>query len=186
MPASLSVCGARSCALALTLAIGLSACGGSGSDGGDAGSPPGSSSGGPAPSASIDALIGDWQQKGCVTAGGQSFRKVLRATRTASATIDYYEGVRSYGSADCSGTSALAGPSKLGSVSFARSEANQQVAAHWGQFQTVTNTQFGAIWTLKSGGLLCLLGDEIPSNQPTLAAVSASLATVPESNCFNQ
>ena len=30
----------------------------------------------------------------------------------------------------------------------------------------------------------CLLGDDIPSSQPTLSAVSASLATVPADNCF--
>jgi hypothetical protein len=50
----------------------------------------------------------------------------------------------------------------------------------------VTGTRFGAIWTLRPGNLLCLLGDEIPSNQTSLASVSASLATVPADNCFSR
>ena len=53
--------------------------------------------GGTAPSASIEALTGDWVQKGCVKTGGQSFRKFLRAHRTGGAEIDYHEGVLTYG-----------------------------------------------------------------------------------------
>ncbi|MDO9029887.1 MAG: hypothetical protein Q7U09_01050 [Hydrogenophaga sp.] len=173
--------GARSCTLALTtaIALGLSACGGGSDDDSTDGG-----AGGTAPSASIEALTGDWVQKGCVKTGGQSFRKFLRAHRTAGAEIDYHEGVLTYGGSECAGASQLAGPSRLGSVSFSRSEANARVAAHWGEFRTVTGTRFGAIWTLKPGDLLCLLGDEIPTNQPSLSAVSASLASVPEANCF--
>ena len=164
-------------ALSMSLALALTACGG-GDDAPDGGA------GGPTPSASIEALAGDWVQKGCVKTGGQSFRKFLRARRTAGTEIDYHEGVLTYGGSECAGASQLAGPSRLGSVSFSRSEANARVAAHWGEFRTVTGTRFGAIWTLKPGDLLCLLGDEIPTNQPSLSAVSASLASVPEANCF--
>jgi hypothetical protein len=42
----------------------------------------------------------------------------------------------------------------------------------------------GTIWTLRPGNLLCLLGDEMPTNQPALADVANSLATVPTDNCF--
>jgi hypothetical protein len=69
-------------------------------------------------------------------------------------------------------------------VTFSRTEANTSLSAYWGTFQTVTGTRFGAIWTLRPANLLCLLGDEIPTNQPTLAAVATSLATVPADNCF--
>lgn len=166
-------------ALAVVASLTLVACGG----GGDGGGPDGGSVG-PAPSASLEALAGDWVQKGCVRSGGQSFKKMLRARLTSPTTLDYHEGVLSFGSGDCSGASQLVGPSRMGDVSFNRSEANSGLAAHWGAFRTVTGTRFGAIWTLRPANLLCLLGDDIPTSQPTLSAVSASLATVPADNCF--
>lgn len=89
-----------------------------------------------------------------------------------------------FGGGECAGASRLAGTSKLGAVSFDRSETNGGLAAHWGTFRTVTGTRFGAIWTLRPANLLCLLGDDIPTSQPSLSAVSASLATVPADNCF--
>lgn len=169
-------------ALALiSSALTLSACGG----GGDGG-PPDGGSGGTRPPASVDALLGDWVQRGCVNTGAQSFKKFLRARSTGLATLDYYEGVLSFSGSGCTGASVLAGPSRLGTVTFARSEANQSLAAHWGEFLTVTGTRFGSIWTLRPANLLCLLGDDIPSNQPSLSAVSASLATVPADNCFSR
>ncbi len=170
---------ARTLALISAAALGLGACGG-GSDN----HPPDDGTNGPAPPPALQALEGDWVQKGCVKAGAQSFRKVLRARRVGTMELDYSEGVITYGGNECAGTGLLAGPSRLGTVRFARSEANARLAAHWGEFRTVTGQGFGAIWTLRPGSLLCLLGDEIPTRQPTLAAVSASLATVPESNCF--
>jgi hypothetical protein len=169
----------RSFALAAVATLALGACGG-GSDS----TGPDDGSNGPAPPPAVEALVGDWVQKGCVKTGAQSFRKVLRARRAGVMEIDYFEGVITYGGNECAGAGLLAGPSRLGTVRFTRSEANASLAAHWGEFRTVTGQRFGAIWTLRTGSLLCLLGDEIPTNQPTLAAVSASLATVPESNCF--
>lgn len=166
-------------ALIAAATLGLSACGG-----GSGSSEPDDGSSGSAPPPALEALAGDWVQKGCVKAGAQSFRKVLRARRAGAMELDYAEGVITYGGNECAGAGLLAGPSRLGTVRFTRSEANARLASHWGEFRTVTGQRFGAIWTLRSGGLLCLLGDEIPTNQPTLAAVSASLATVPESNCF--
>ena len=169
----------RSFALVAVATLALGACGG-GSDS----SGPDDGSNGPAPPPAVEALLGDWVQKGCVKTGAQSFRKVLRARRAGVMEIEYFEGVITYGGNECAGAGLLAGPSRLGTVRFTRSEANASLAAHWGEFRTVTGQRFGAIWTLRTGSLLCLLGDEIPTNQPTLAAVSASLATVPDSNCF--
>ncbi len=167
--------------------LALSACGG----GGDADPPvpmpspiPGPGDALPAPS--INALAGDWVQKGCVRAGAQSFKRLLRARVTTPATLDYDEGVLSFSSNDCTGTPQQAGPTRLGVVTFSRTEANTSLSAYWGTFQTVTGTRFGAIWTLRPANLLCLLGDDIPTNQPTLAAVAASLATVPADNCFTR
>ncbi len=182
MPTVLTLPGfARRAATTLTVMASLTlvACGG----GGDGGGPDGGSVG-PAPSASLEALAGDWVQKSCVRSGSQSFKKMLRARLTSPTTLDYHEGVLTFGSSDCSGASQLAGPSRQGDVSFVRSEANSGLAAHWGTFRTVTGTRFGAIWTLRSTNLLCLLGDDIPTSQPTLSAVAASLATVPVDNCF--
>lgn len=161
--------------LAMLCALTLGACGGGGGDDG---------AGGGAPSASINALAGDWTQKGCVKIGGQSFKKMLRARITGEHTLDYYEGVLTFGGTECAGSSHLSGPSKLGTLSFERSEANDSLAAHWGVYSTVTGSRLGAIWTLRSPTLLCLLGDEIPTIQPTLSAVASSLATVPTDNCF--
>ncbi len=168
------------------VSLALSACGGGGGGGGQDDNPPdpNGGSGGTPPSALIDALAGDWVQKGCVKTGAQSFKKFLRANVTGQTALDYHEGVLSFNSNDCTGASQLVGPSKLGVVTFARSEKNQSLAAYWGEFRTVTNTRFGAIWTLQSSNLLCLLGDDIPSSQPSLSAVSTSLATIPADNCF--
>ena len=170
-------------ALATVAALALVACGGGGGDDDlpaptprpDPGTPP-----------SIETLAGEWVQKGCVRAGAQSFKRILQARTTGQATLDYYEGVLTFGSSDCAGASQRAGPSKLGVVSFVRAEANQNLAAHWGEFRTVTGTRFGAIWTLRPANLLCLLGDEIPTNQPSLSAVAASVATIPADNCFTR
>ena len=160
---------ARPTALALiTLtALTLAACGGGGSD-----DPPDGGSGGPAPS--INALAGDWVQRGCARIGAQSFRKILRASLIDQTTIDYSEGVLTFNNTECAGPSQRAGPSWLGTVTYARSAVDQALAAHWGEFRTVTGTRFGAIWTLRPTHLLCLLGDEIPSNQPSLSSVSSS------------
>jgi len=154
----------------------LSACGGGGGN-----DPP---DGGNVPAPSLTAMAGDWVQKGCVKMGTQSFKKFLRARITGQNTLDHDEGVLSFSGGDCAGASVLVGPTKLGTVTFARSEATQSLAAHWGVFLAVTGTRSGAIWTLRSGSQLCLLGDEIPSIQPSLSAVSRSLATVPADNCF--
>lgn len=166
--------------MAVTM-LALSACGGGG---GQDGGPPDDGSGGTGPAPSINALAGDWVQKGCVKTGFQSFKKFLRATVTSPTTLDYAEGVLTFNGNDCAGASQLAGPTKLGTVAFARAEANPNLAAHWGELRTVTSTRFGTIWTLRPNNLLCLLGDEMPTIQPTLSAVSASLATVPADNCF--
>lgn len=167
--------------------LALSACGG----GGDADPPvpmpspiPGPGDALPAPS--IDALAGDWVQKGCVRAGAQSFKRLLRARVTTPATLDYDEGVLTFNGNECTGTPQQAGPTRLGVVTFSRTEANTSLSAYWGTFQTVTGTRFGAIWTLRPDNLLCLLGDDIPTSQPTLGAVAASLATVPADNCFTR
>lgn len=175
-----------SVALVAAATLALSACGGGGG-GPDSAPPDGGSGGTPPPAsvpASIEALAGDWVQKGCVNAGAESFKKILRANITGQATLDYHEGVLSFAGNGCTGASQQVGPSKLGTLAFTRSEANPNLAAHWGEFLTVTGTRFGAIWTLQSNTLLCLLGDERPTIQPSLAAVSASLGTVPADNCF--
>lgn len=178
-PASSHLVRAPVWALVLSTAMALGACGGGGS-----GDPPDEGSGGTAPSASINALEGDWVQRGCVSTGAQSFKRTLRARITSPATLDYFEGVLTFNNNGCTGAFTQAGPSRLGAVSFNRSEANQELAAHWGEFRTVTGTRFGAIWALKTSSQLCLLGDDIPTSQPSLSSVSASLTTVPAGNCF--
>ena len=173
---------ARPAALAPVLLslLALTACGGSGDDD----TPP--DDGGSVPPPSITELEGDWVQKGCTKVGAQSFKRTLRARITGPAALDYYEGVLTFNGGECAGASQQAGPSRLGTVTFARSEANQALAAHWGEFRTVTGTRFGAIWTLRPTNLLCLLGDEMPTNQPSLSAVASSLATIPQDNCFTR
>lgn len=175
---------ATAVALAATTLLTLAACGGGGVGGGD--DPVDGGPGAPLPAPSINTLAGDWVQRGCVRTGAQSFKRLLRASVTGPSTIDYSEGVLSFNSTNCTGTPQQAGPTRLGVVTFTRAEANQTLAAHWGTFQTVTGTRFGAIWALRPTEQLCLLGDEIPTNQPTLAAVASSLNTVPADNCFNR
>ncbi|PUA96115.1 hypothetical protein C8C99_0921 [Acidovorax sp. 107] len=171
-------------ALIAVATLTLAACGGGGSDGDS--EPPDGGSGGVGPSVSISALEGDWLQKGCVKAGAQSFKRTLRVRITGQTAIDYFEGVLTFNGNDCAGASQAAGPTKTGTVTFARSEANQVLAAHWGELRTVIGTRSGAIWTLRPNNLLCLLGDEIPTIQPTLAAVASSVATIPADNCFTR
>lgn len=175
-------------ALAALAALALGACGGGGDDsdppnGGSGGS---GGSGGTGPSVSISALEGDWVQKGCAKAGAQSFKRTARARITGQTTIDYFEGVLTFQGNDCAGAYQAVGPTKTGTVTFARSESNPALAAHWGELRTVIGTRAGAIWTLQPNHLLCLLGDEIPSIQPTLGAVASSVATVPADNCFTR
>jgi hypothetical protein len=137
-----------------------------------------------APTTAISALEGDWVQKGCATVGAQSFKKTLRARTTGQATLDYYEGVLVFAGNDCAGASQLVGPSKLGVMRFARSDASPALAARWGELHTITGTRSGAIWALPFARQLCLLGDEIPSSKPSLSAVAASVANLPADNCF--
>lgn len=169
-------------------ALALSACGGGGGGGDAEPPPPGTSPGDvlPLPAPAIEALAGNWVQKGCVKVGFQSFKRLLRARLTSPTTIDYDEGVLTFNGDECAGAPQQAGPTRLGVVTFAKSEANQSLAAWWGVFQTVTGTRFGAIWTVRSGNQLCLLGDDMPSSQPSLSAVATSLATVPADNCFTR
>lgn len=166
---------------ATTLA--LSACGGG--DSGQDGGPPDDVTG---PMPYIEALAGDWVQKGCVKTGFQSFKRFLRATVTSPTTLDYAEGVLTFNGSECAGASQLSGPSMMGTVTFARAQANRNLTAHWGVFRTVIGSRFGSsygtIWTVQPNNLLCLLGDEMPTILPTLSAVSASLAAVPADNCF--
>ena len=173
--------------LALGLTLPLGACSGrSGGDGDVALSDGGwgGGSGGMARMTAISALEGDWVQKGCVTVGAQSFKKTLRARTTGQTTLDYYEGVLIFAGSGCAGSSQQVGPSKLGVVRFARSDASPALAARWGELNTITGTRSGAIWALPSARQLCLLGDEIPSSRPSLSAVAASVANLPADNCF--
>ncbi len=175
-------------ALLISLSLlGLSACGGGG-DSSDSGTQPDGSSG--TRPASVQALTGDWTQKGCMTAGSQSYKRFLRITQipssgVAAAVIEISEGVLSYAGTACTGASQRVGPTQIGSVNITRSEANALIAAHWGEFLAITSQRSGSIWALRSDSTqLCWLGDEIPTIQPTLAAVSSTLSTVPESSCF--
>ena len=173
--------------LALGLTLPLGACSGRSSGDGDVAVSDGGWGGGSAgmaPMTAISALEGDWVQKGCATVGAQSFKKTLRARTTGQATLDYYEGVLVFAGNDCAGASQLVGPSKLGVMRFARSDASPALAARWGELHTITGTRSGAIWALPSARQLCLLGDEIPSSRPSLSAVAASVANLPADNCF--
>ena len=166
-------------ALVPWLAVALAACGGgSGNDG----SAP--TAGGPPITAGVQGLLGDWEQQGCVPTGAQGFKKLLRANPGGPAAIEYSEGVLTFGNRECSGGSVQAGPSRLGTVVFERSESDSATAANWGTFTTVAGTRFAVIWAKRGEGQLCLLGDQRPSIQPTLADVARSLATVPPANCF--
>lgn len=172
---------------AATLALG--ACGGGGGD-----AEPPAAGPNPAPNpgdvlplpAAIESLAGDWVLKGCVKTGGQSFKRLLRARVTSPTTIDYDEGVLSFNGNECAGAPQQAGPTRLGVVTFAKSEATPALSAHWGTFQTVSGTRVGTIWTLRPGNLLCLVGDEMPTIQPTLADVANTLARIPTDNCFGR
>jgi len=165
----------------------LAACGGSGGDdGGDGGTPVPPNGGGTVLTAGVAGLVGDWLENGCVTTGGQSFRRVLRATQLTPTSIAYSEGVATYGNGRCEGVRTVVGPSRMGDVVFSRSESNVRVAANWGEFTTITNTRFAVIWAKKSEINLCLLGDQNPSILPTLDAVEASLKTLPDLGCFTR
>lgn len=179
--------------LALATAFSLAACGGGG--GGDDGAgggtpppppPPDGNGGGTVLTAGVPGLVGDWLENGCSAAGFQSFKRLVRAAQLTPTSIAYSEGVVTYGSTDCTGAGSTVGPTRMGDVVFSRSESSARVAANWGEFTTVTNTRFGAIWAKKSETVLCLLGDQRPSILPTLANVEASLATLPELGCFTK
>lgn len=161
-------------------ALSLAACGG-----GDDGTQD-SGTNSPAPVPTLQALSGDWVQRGCVRTGAQSFKRVVRATLVQPRDVDYAEGVLSFNNSECSGTGQLVGPSLLGRLTFYRSEANAALTAHWAEFRTVTGQRSGAIWTLQANGSLCLLGDNLPSIQPTLVQVASSVATIPTGNCFQR
>lgn len=173
--------------LALGLTLPLGACSGRSGGEGDVAVSDGGWGGGSAglaPMTAISALEGDWVQKGCVTVGAQSFKKTLRARTTGQATLDYYVGVLIFAGSGCAGASQQVGPSKLGVVRFARSDASPALAARWGELHTITGTRSGAIWALPTTHQLCLLGDEIPSSRPSLSAVAASVASHSADNCF--
>ncbi|RYF38035.1 MAG: hypothetical protein EOO25_18085 [Comamonadaceae bacterium] len=173
--------------MALLGACLLAACGGGGGGGdGDGDNPQPPNGGGTVLTAGVAGLVGDWLENGCVTTGGQSFRRVLRATQLTPTSIAYFEGVATYGNGRCEGVRTVVGPSRMGDVVFTRSESNVNVAANWGEFTTVTNTRFSVIWAKKSEITLCLLGDEKPSILPTLDAVQASLKTLPDLGCFTR
>lgn len=50
----------------------------------------------------------------------------------------------------------------------------------------ITGTSSAVIWAKADERTLCLLGDETPSIRPTLADVSATLATLPDLGCFTR
>ncbi len=171
--------------IGLTLLIsGLVACGGGGGSGGGDNEPP---PGGGAPlTAGVPGLVGDWLENGCTAAGGQSFKRLVRAVALTSTSIAYSQGVVSYPNANCTGPGTQTGPSRLGDVVFSRSESNERVAANWGEFTTITSTRSAVVWGKKSETVLCLLGDQTPSIMPTLAAVESSLATLSNQGCFTR
>ena len=164
-------------------AISLVACGGGGGDDPDA---PGGGGDGTTPVVALTELEADWVQKGCVKPGAQSYKRTLRARITATNTLDYYERVLTFAGSDCAGAYQAAGPSKTGTVTFTRSEANPTLAAHWGELRTVIGTRAGAIWTLQPNRVLCLVGDEIPTIQPTLGSVASTVATIPADTCYTR
>lgn len=180
--------GARGWALAVLAGAVLAACGGGGDDstGGGSEPPPSGGGGGVVLTAGLPGLTGDWLANGCSSAGGASYKNLVRATKISDTSINYANGVVSYDNATCSGTGSLIGPTNMGTVAFSRSESNSSVAANWGTFTTVSSTTSAVIWAKKSETVLCLLGDESPSIQPTLADVASSLAVQPDAACYTR
>lgn len=172
--------------LAGLMAAVLAACGGGGDDSSGGGTEPPPSGGGTVLTAGVPGVTGDWLANGCSSAGGQSFKNLIRATRVNDTSITYANGVVSYANGTCSGTGSLTGPTNMGTVAFSRSESNSSVAANWGVFTTITSTASAVIWAKKSESVLCLLGDETPSIQPTLADVASSLAVQPDAGCYTR
>lgn len=166
------------------LVSGLIACGGGGGGNDDDNEPP--PSGGTLLTAGVPGLVGDWLENGCTAAGGQSFKRLVRAVALTSTSIAYSQGVVSYPNTSCTSPGTLTGPSRLGDVVFSRSESNERVAANWGEFTTITGTRSAVVWGKKSETVLCLLGDQTPSILPTLAAVESSLATLSNQGCFTR
>ncbi len=173
--------------IAVAASLVLAACGGSsgGSDDGAAGGP-GPAPAGPVLTAGVPGLVGDWLAIGCTAAGGQSFRNLVRATQVSGAAIRYATGVYRYAGTSCAGEGSLIGPSDIGSVTFTRAESDPTVAASWGLFAQITGMNSAVIWAKRRERVLCLLGDQTPSILPTLAAVAASLQTLPESACYDR
>jgi len=134
----------------------------------------------------VPGLLGDWLENGCVTIGGQSYKRLVRAAKKTDTSISYSQGISNYPNENCSGPASVVGPQSLGDVVFSRSESNDRIAANWGEFTTVTNTVSPVIWAKKSETVLCLLGDEKPSIQPTLEAVESSLSTLSALGCFTK
>ncbi|CAN7303405.1 hypothetical protein LJR118_001613 [Acidovorax sp. LjRoot118] len=134
----------------------------------------------------VPSLLGDWLENGCVTTGGQSYKRLVRATKKTDTSVWYSQIFHSYANGSCSGPNFSVMPQALGEVSFSRSESNDRIAANWGEFTTVNSTVLHAIWAKKSETVLCLLGDQKPSIQPTLEAVESSLATLSALGCFTK
>jgi hypothetical protein len=154
----------------------VASCGGAGDDGGA----------GPALTAGVPGLLGDWLQNGCVVAGWQSYTRLVRVTRKSDTSIWYSQVVSSYSNANCSGFAFSVGPEPLGEVNFSRSESSDRIAANWGEFTATTQAVAPVIWAKKSETVLCLLGDQKPSVQPTLQAVESSLNALPALGCYTK
>lgn len=183
-------------ALSIFVAMVIVACGGGGSsgDGGTTTPPASSSSGGtnPPPSGTVltkglSAVLGDWLQNGCtVLSSTQSARNLIRATQVTASNHTHQQGVVTYANNSCSGTGTVVGPTQMGTVEIARSDADTSIAANWGSFKQITGLTSATIWAKKSETLLCLLGDETPSILPALSNVSSALATLPNSSCYTR
>lgn len=165
----------------------LTACGGGGSTAADGNrsSPDGGGTGTPL-TAGVAGVIGDWLENGCNSTGPQSFKNLVRVGQVSATSVTWANGVYRYGNGNCTGLGTLIGPTLMGGVVFSRSESNTNVAANWGQFTAVNNTRSAVIWAKRSEAVLCLLGDESPSIQPTLSDVSASLSILPVPACFTK
>ena len=181
--------------ISLVLAAALTACGGGGTaapvdnstpPSGGGSTPPPDGGSGPALTAGVPGLVGEWLQNGCVAQGAESFKKFIRATEASSSRINYAEGVVTYAGTNCAGAGVRVGPSNLGTVTFSRSESNSTVAANWGQFDTIAGTKAAVIWAKTSANVLCLFGDSTPTAVPTLAAVAAIFNPVPPLGCFTK